>query len=619
MSVSDEIIKLLIMNIHAARAQENKNHVVSNDVAQNKNTSQTAKVGETPPQFVDNRPEITTQMKLQTMARNSLQANQTFQLQAIMNNRAKNSIQEQGIEEEELLQGKFKTVQKQSVEEEELLQGKFHAVQKQEIEEEELLQGKFDPVQKQENDTGLPDHLKSGIENLSGYSMDDVQVHYNSDKPEGLQAHAYAQGTDIHLAPGQEKHLPHEAWHVVQQKQGRVKPTKQLQDKVNVNDDKGLEKEADVMGGKALQRKVIDLKKSGPKNKTSSPHTAQLVIQRLSLNNTNWSQVTTIAASAGGVGGVLFMSDASSTLVVKPNVEKDEEMIASHLHGAMSQPPRDNKLDATRWHIASLTRRFATAADVHDIQNQIPGPVLANALTNAKAANLLGQIAVNTTMIQEKVGNNAETFEDLLEAQKNAKNIIPGADRVGKNRKDKLRSESPLKPLTKSPSFAIALGQLAATDIFLGNFDRLVWAANIGNMMLDPNSKTIFPIDNVDNASTVRFTPHPGNPAITLQNWRDNKYVRWLTGRSWNLLANDIWGGPLVMQNLLNDILGHTDATETASVQAKLNKHLDEIKLNFIDGLKQGRADIISAGPLPVSPSWSAAARNLYNQRLNDL
>lgn len=41
---------------------------------------------------------------------------------------------------------------------------------------------------------------------------------------------------------------PHEAWHVVQQKQGRVKPTIQLQNKVNVNEDAGLEKEEDVMG-----------------------------------------------------------------------------------------------------------------------------------------------------------------------------------------------------------------------------------------------------------------------------------------------------------------------------------------------------------------------------------
>jgi len=106
-------------------------------------------------------------------------------------------------------------------------------------------------IQKKENYTGLPDNLKTGMENLSGISLDDVKVHRNSDKPAQLQAHAYAQGTDIHLASGQEKHLPHEAWHVVQQKQGRVQPTMQMKGKVNVNDDTGLEKEADVMGAKA--------------------------------------------------------------------------------------------------------------------------------------------------------------------------------------------------------------------------------------------------------------------------------------------------------------------------------------------------------------------------------
>jgi hypothetical protein len=101
--------------------------------------------------------------------------------------------------------------------------------------------------------TGLPKHLKIGIENLSGYLMDDVKVHYNSEKPAQLQAQAYTQGTEIHVAPGQEKHLPHEAWHVVQQKQGRVKSTMQMKGKVNINDDAGLEKEADVMGAKAAQ------------------------------------------------------------------------------------------------------------------------------------------------------------------------------------------------------------------------------------------------------------------------------------------------------------------------------------------------------------------------------
>lgn len=123
------------------------------------------------------------------------------------------------------------------------------------------------------NKTGLPDNLKAGIENLSGYSMNDVKVHYNSAKPSQLQAHAYAQGTDIHLAPGQEKHLPHEAWHVVQQMQGRVKPTMQIEGKVNVNDDAGLEKEADMMGAKASKHLAVESKTIVQKsqNRTNNP------------------------------------------------------------------------------------------------------------------------------------------------------------------------------------------------------------------------------------------------------------------------------------------------------------------------------------------------------------
>jgi hypothetical protein len=61
------------------------------------------------------------------------------------------------------------------------------------------------------NQTGLPDSLKSGVENLSGLSLDDVKIYYNSARPASLNALAYAQGTDIHVAPGQEQHLPHEA------------------------------------------------------------------------------------------------------------------------------------------------------------------------------------------------------------------------------------------------------------------------------------------------------------------------------------------------------------------------------------------------------------------------
>ena len=107
------------------------------------------------------------------------------------------------------------------------------------------------------NNTGMPDNLKSGIESLSGFSMDDVRVHYNSSKPATVQALAYTQGTDIHVAPGQEKHLPHEAWHVAQQMAGRVSPTTNING-MPVNDNSALEHEADVMGEKAVQCKGME-------------------------------------------------------------------------------------------------------------------------------------------------------------------------------------------------------------------------------------------------------------------------------------------------------------------------------------------------------------------------
>ena len=102
---------------------------------------------------------------------------------------------------------------------------------------------------------GLPGGLRSGLERLSGLDLSGVRVHYGSPKPAQLQALAYAQGSDIHLAPGQEGHLPHEAWHIVQQKRGRVKPTLRL-GSVDINDDPSLEKEASDMGARAAAMKA---------------------------------------------------------------------------------------------------------------------------------------------------------------------------------------------------------------------------------------------------------------------------------------------------------------------------------------------------------------------------
>ena len=82
--------------------------------------------------------------------------------------------------------------------------------------------------------------------------MADVKVHYNSPQPARLNALAYAQGADIHLAPRQERHLPHEAWHVVQQKQGRVQAKMQMKG-IGIND------VAAVVNGGELRQSLLGM------------------------------------------------------------------------------------------------------------------------------------------------------------------------------------------------------------------------------------------------------------------------------------------------------------------------------------------------------------------------
>ena len=88
-----------------------------------------------------------------------------------------------------------------------------------------------------------------------------VNIHVGS-KASAVGALAYTQGNDIHFAQGKfnphtnsgQTLLGHELAHVVQQRAGRVKATTSVNG-LPVNDDRSLEKEADVMGAKAASAK----------------------------------------------------------------------------------------------------------------------------------------------------------------------------------------------------------------------------------------------------------------------------------------------------------------------------------------------------------------------------
>lgn len=134
-------------------------------------------------------------------------------------------------------------------------------------------------VKKKENHTGIPTRLKERMEQSTGLSFDDVRVNYNSSLPARLDALGYTKGNRVEIAPGQERQLPHELGHVVQQKLGIVRANARHSTGEAMNTDAALERQADEigagkrigisrgMGVNVVQRQRIS-KKSGENRET---------------------------------------------------------------------------------------------------------------------------------------------------------------------------------------------------------------------------------------------------------------------------------------------------------------------------------------------------------------
>lgn len=167
------------------------------------------------------------------------------------------------------------------------------------------------PVQRaaEPDPTGLGEELKSGLEALSGRDLSPVRVHYDSPKPAQLNAKAFTQLPHIYVAPGEEENVPHEGWHAAQQMAGGVNPTLDVAG-TPVNDDPRLEREADVMGARALtvQRKTENGLRSGA---VSAAPVAQRVI-RLAAD----ADERLVVALASLVGEPVLTEVESSPLVV---------------------------------------------------------------------------------------------------------------------------------------------------------------------------------------------------------------------------------------------------------------------------------------------------------------
>lgn len=116
----------------------------------------------------------------------------------------------------------------------------------------------------------LPRPLQAKMEGAFGHSFSDIRVHLG-DLPEAIGANAFARGSDLFFKrttydPSSRRGkslIGHELAHVVQQRQGRVAPTFRVAG-LEVNGDRNLEREADLVGKRAAEMEAEGRTKGVP-------------------------------------------------------------------------------------------------------------------------------------------------------------------------------------------------------------------------------------------------------------------------------------------------------------------------------------------------------------------
>jgi hypothetical protein len=116
----------------------------------------------------------------------------------------------------------------------------------------------------------LPGPVRAKMEAAFGADLADVRVHQD-ERAAAMGAQAYAEGPNLHFAPGQydphgaagQELLGHELAHVVQQRAGRVAAGPQAKGGTPVVEDAALESEADAVGARAARGEAAGIAAGG--------------------------------------------------------------------------------------------------------------------------------------------------------------------------------------------------------------------------------------------------------------------------------------------------------------------------------------------------------------------
>lgn len=265
-----------------------------------------------------------------------------------------------------------------------------------------------------------------------------------------------------------------------------------------------------------------------------------MVIQRLSFYDTDWVRATRARHSGSGMTGVLFVEDNTpDALVVKPGDSDPlrETVLAHAMHGKLGK-----------------------------------GKVKVPAIRPADSTDRAGiQWVINNRLMPET------SREEVLRQFAQSKTVFIMKKASGKNFRELAEESSPVAHgLLASPDYVKRLGMVTAIDLFLGNYDRL-YSANLGNWMtaISNVDEMITLIDNFDRYGTQRLTED--NQSM----WKDNIATKLQTSNL-KATANEIL-------ELLLRVFSHS------KIDIQLtDKQQEAFKENFAEGLKLGRARILS-------------------------
>jgi hypothetical protein len=251
----------------------------------------------------------------------------------------------------------------------------------------------------------LPGDLQASMGRSFDADFSAVRIHQGGEAAR-LGALAYTQGTDIHFSPGQyapdtaggRQLIGHELAHVVQQANGSVTPTLQMKSAgLALNDDRGLEQEADRAGARAARGEPSGMSAGGRTLTAGGSAPVQMNVGETLLGiaaSVLDHTVDSAAAAAAALAAYFNISTTTVYLVAAAGLAITAA-IALLQRYQRREVPEDPDHAVLSIHVPLITGLIAAATPVPNLVGQLITRdwYKADSLTWAKKLKLFGLVA----------------------------------------------------------------------------------------------------------------------------------------------------------------------------------------------------------------------------------